>query len=58
MKKLTCLICLALCLAMAASAAAETMTISLVGDCTVGDQWKYRGYKSSFTYKITVTQID
>jgi len=34
------------------------MTISLVGDCTAGDQYKYRGYKSSFTYKITEAGLD
>lgn len=39
-------------------AAAESITFSLVGDCTVGDQWKYRGYKSSFTYKITQSGLD
>ena len=58
--------CLALLLVMTISAASayaqgsqvarqegNTFTFSLIGDCTVGDQYKYRGYKSSFTYKIT-----
>lgn len=31
----------------------QTLTFSLIGDCTVGDQYQYKGYKSSFTYKIT-----
>ena len=34
-------------------AAAETLSLSLIGDCTIGDQYKYRGYKSGFTYKIS-----
>ena len=59
MKKMLCLI-LAMLLAMAAAlpAVAETFTFSLVGDCTVGDQWKYHGYGSSFTYKITQSGLD
>lgn len=40
------------------SANAETLTISMVGDCTAGDQYKYRGYKSSFTYKIGEKGLD
>lgn len=36
-----------------ATAAAETLSLSLIGDCTIGDQYKYRGYKSGFTYKIS-----
>ena len=35
------------------SAAAETLSLSPIGDCTIGDQYKYRGYKSGFTYKIS-----
>ncbi len=40
------------------SALGETFTFSLVGDCTVGDQWKYHGYGASFTYKITQAGLD
>ncbi len=58
MKKLAGVLCALLILALSASALAETMTISLIGDCTVGDQYKYRGYKSSFTYKITEAGLD
>ena len=58
MKKLTGALCALLILALCVSAVAETMTISLVGDCTAGDQYKYRGYKSSFTYKITQAGLD
>lgn len=57
-KSLTALLCVILCLMTAASALGETLTISLIGDCTVGDQWCYRGYKSSYTYKITQSGLD
>ena len=39
-------------------AAAETLSLSLIGDCTIGDQYKYRGYKSGFTYKISKAGLD
>lgn len=39
-------------------AGAETLTLSLVGDCTVGDQYIYRGYRSSFTYKVTQAGLE
>lgn len=39
-------------------AAAETITFSLVGDCSVADQYKYRGYKNSFTAKISAAGLD
>ena len=39
-------------------AAAETLSLSLIGDCTIGDQYKYRGYKSGFTYKISQAGLD
>lgn len=58
MKKLFALLLAAAMLLSLASAMAETMTISMVGDCTVGDQYKYRGYKSSFTYKISEMGLD
>jgi len=59
MKKTLCaLLCVLLCLSTLASAFAETLTISLIGDCTVGDQYCYRGYKSSFTYKIIQSGLD
>ena len=45
-------------LMLAGSASAETLTLSLIGDCTLGDQYKYRGYKSSFTYKTTQNGLD
>lgn len=59
MKKfLLALLCLTMVCTVALSAAAETLTISFIGDCTVGDQYKYRGYKSSFTYKTTQNGLD
>ena len=39
-------------------ASAETLTLSLIGDCTVGDQYKYRGYGSSFTAKTKKNGLD
>ena len=57
MKKLLCLM-LCVLLTLPAAAGAETMLISLVGDCTVGDQYMYRGYKSSFTYKTKQNGLD
>lgn len=41
-----------------AEGAAETVTISFVGDCTVGEQYKYRGYESGYCYKITQAGLD
>lgn len=57
MRKLRVLIVL-LAVLLLSSAGAETFTLSMVGDCTVGDQWKYHGYKSSFTYKIKQSGLD
>ena len=51
------LLCAALCLA-SASALAETFTFSLIGDCTVGEDVRYTGYKSSYTYKIGEAGLD
>lgn len=58
MKKLITLALSLILMLSVSCAAAETLTISMVGDCTVGDQYKYRGYKSSFTYKITQSGLD
>ena len=52
------LACMLLALCLTGGAAAETLTLSLVGDCTVGDQYIYRGYKSGFTYKISQAGLD
>ncbi len=59
MKKLKafCLMLLLL-LCVSSIALGETFTFSLVGDCTVGDQWIYHGYGSSFTYKISQAGLD
>ena len=42
----------------AVSACAETFTISMVGDCTVGAQYKHQTYKSAYIYKITQSGLD
>ena len=57
-KRLCILLAMLSALVFSTCAAAEQFTFSLVGDCTVGDQWKYHGYKSSFTYKITQSGLD
>ena len=31
----------------------QVITLSLVGDCTIGDQWDYRGYSTTITYRIS-----
>ena len=46
------LLLLLLILLLFSCAAAETLTISMVGDCTVGDQWKYHGYASTLTHRV------
>lgn len=56
MKKLIVLLCLLLTLCTVASA--DTLTISMVGDCTVGEQYCYRGYQSGFCYKISQRGLD
>ena len=53
MKKLVCVLAALLMLTLAAAAAAETFTFSMVGDCTVGAQYKYRNYKAGFIAKVT-----
>ncbi len=37
---------------------AETLTLSFVGDCTIGEQWCFRGYRSGYTYKINKAGLD
>lgn len=59
MKKLLCTgFALLMLLTLAVSACAETFTFSLVGDCTVGGQYKYLNYKSGFVKKITESGFD
>lgn len=59
MKKLISLLLAAvLVCAVFASALGETMTISFIGDCTVGEQYKHRGYKSSYCYKVREAGMD
>lgn len=59
MKKTLCaILCAMLCLCTLTSALGETLVMSLIGDCTVGDQYCYRGYKSSYTYKIGQSGLD
>ncbi|MGN0971552.1 MAG: CapA family protein [Aristaeellaceae bacterium] len=58
MKRLTCAVLALLMMLAAVSACAETFTISLVGDCTVGAQYKHLGYQSSYTYKIAQSGLD
>ncbi len=36
----------------------NTIVISMVGDCTVGEQYKYRGYKTNYTYNINLLGLD
>ena len=48
------LLSLSLCL----SAAGETVTLSFVGDCTTGEQWCFRNYKSGYCYKIRKAGFD
>ena len=58
LKKIRVLLLSVLLCALAASACAETMTLSFVGDCTTGDQWSIRGYGSTFTYKVSRWGMD
>lgn len=58
MKKIVCALAVLLMMTMTCAALAETFTISMVGDCTVGAQYKYRNYKSSFIKKITEAGLD
>lgn len=58
MKKWLAVAAALLTLAITGGALAETLTISMVGDCTVGDQYIYRGYQSSFTYKVKQNGMD
>lgn len=57
-KTLALLIGTALLMVLCASALAETFTISLIGDCTVGERYSHRGYKSSYTTKIGELGMD
>ena len=43
---------------LTAAACAETITFSLVGDCTVGENDKYRGYTSGYVYQISQRGLD
>ena len=52
MKRIATLALTLLLLPCALCAAAETLTVSMVGDCTVGDQWKYHGYNSTLTHRV------
>ncbi|MDO4484371.1 MAG: CapA family protein [Clostridia bacterium] len=58
MKKFVSAFVLILALCTAAVSLGETVTISLVGDCTVGDQWKYRGMGYTFTGKMKTLGLD
>ena len=56
MKRLILVLCLMMSIAVCSSA--ETITLSFVGDCTIGEQWCFRGYKSGYTYKISKAGLD
>ena len=59
MKRITAFLAALLLVALlAASSAAETLTISMVGDCTVGENDKMRGYTSGYTYQIRKKGFD
>ena len=58
MKKCVCVLIVLLACALCMSAMGEQLTISMIGDCTVGEQWCYRGYQSGFVYKITQAGLD
>lgn len=36
----------------------STVTLSFVGDCTVGEQYRYRGYEGSYCTKISKSGLD
>lgn len=57
-KFLTILVSCLLLVTIFGVAAAEQMTISMVGDCTIGEQWCYRNYKSGYVSKITQSGLD
>lgn len=42
----------------AAPAFGETINLSFVGDCTVGEQWCYRNYQSGYCYKMSQAGMD
>lgn len=44
-------------LLLGSAASAETLTLSMIGDCTVGEQYCYRGYQSGYTYKVGQTGL-
>lgn len=52
MRKIVSFFLMLFLLCFAASSVAETLTISMVGDCTIGEQYRYRGYKSGYVYRI------
>lgn len=57
-KLLSAALVLLLALSLCTGALAESFTFSLVGDCTVGAQYKYKDYKGSFISKITASGLD
>lgn len=57
-KRITALFLGMVLLTCASLAAAETFTLSMVGDCTVGEQYSHRGYKSCYTNFITKKGLD
>ncbi len=59
MRKLLCtLVSLGLLLCFTIPVLADTFTFSLIGDCTVGEDVRHRGYTSAYTYKITQAGLD
>ena len=58
MRKIVSVFLMLFLLSFAAAAAAETLTISMVGDCTLGQQYKHRGYKSAYVYRIGELGMD
>ena len=58
MKKVLFPLLVLLLLGLRCVAAAQSLTLSFVGDCTVGEQWCYRGYRSGYTYKIGQSGLD
>lgn len=57
-KKIFGAVCALALMLAAAVACAETFTISMVGDCTVGAQYKYRNYKAGYIKKIEAAGLD
>lgn len=57
-KRLCALLTAMVCLCLTVGALAETFTFSLVGDCTVGAQYKYKDYKNGYIKKIAAAGLD